>query len=179
MKFKNRLVCCFELLLDLFKNGGLSADQFSARSLKEVGAAATARGVADVIYAKQDILQHLLQWISDQRVDMHIKQKLRTICSSVESFRAHCSCCWNPSAGQVDKSWQNGLSDAANLMVSLLETVVFSTTYDETILQRLKSKESISYTEVSPMDELLTEITDALRSAAEDEVPEGMDMTEA
>ena len=111
---------------------------------------------------------------------MHIKQKLRTICSSVDSFRGHCSCCWNPSAVHVDKSWTIGWSDAANLMVSLLETVVFSTTYDETILQHLKSKKSIGYMfEVSPMDELLTEITDALRPAAEDEVPEGMDMTEA
>ena len=108
MKFKNRLVCCFELLLDLFKNGGLSADQFSARSLKGVGAVATARGVADVTYAKQDIQQHLLQWISDQRVDTRINQKLRAICSSVASFRGHCSCCWNPSAGQVDKSWKTG-----------------------------------------------------------------------
>ena len=181
VKFKNRLAWCFELLVDLFKNGGLSADQFSVRSLKGTGTAAIAKGLADVIYAKQDILQHLLQWISDQKVDMHIKQKLRTICSSVASFRCHCSCCWNQAAGQVDKSWKNGWSDAANLMVSLLETVVFSTTYDETILQHLKSKKSISYMfEVSPMDELLTEISEALAICPEQTEPEGaMDMTEA
>ena len=61
-----------------------------------------------------------------------------------------------------------------------METIVFSTTYDETIIQHLKSNKSINYMfEVLPMDELLTETTEALKPAAEDYVPEGMDMTEA
>ena len=65
-------------------------------------------------------------------------------------------------------------------MVSLRETVGFNTTYDETILQHLKSKKSINYMfEVSPTDKLLTYITEALKPAAQGQVPEGMGMTEA
>ena len=91
------------MLVDLLNNGGLTAKDCSVASLKGTGSANTAKGLGDVFYAKYDILQHLLEWINDQKIDTHIKQKLRDI-SNVKSFRDHCGCTWNRSAARVDKS---------------------------------------------------------------------------
>ena len=165
VKFKERITWGFELLVDLLNNGGMTAKDCSVTSLKGTGSASTAKGVGDILYVKYDILQHLLEWINDQKIDTHIKQKLRDICINVKSFRDHCGCTWNRSAARVDKAWKTGWPDAANHMVGLLESLVFSTTYDDIILQNIKNKKAAAHLlEVSPLDDLVTEITEALHS---------------
>ena len=173
-KCKERIAWGFELLVDLLNNGGLAAKDCSVVSLKGTGSANVAKGLGDVFYIKYDILQFLLEWINDQKIDTHIKQKLRDISINVKSFRDHCGCTWNRSSARVDKAWKTGWPDAANHMVGLLETLVFSTTYDDIILQNVKNKKSVgNLLEVSPLDELVTEITEALHEVQpkQDEEP--------
>ena len=172
-RFKERVVWGFELLVDLYNNGGLRNEQFSVRNLKGSGPVAQAKGLADVIYTKYDILQHLLEWIADQKIDTSVKQKIRDISTNVKTFRDHAGCSWNSSAKPSDKKWKSSWSDAANHMVALVETVVFSTCYDDIILQNIKHKKGIpSLLEQSPLDELITEITDSLHAASESKTSE-------
>ena len=59
-RFKERVVRSFELLIDLYNNGGLTNDHSLVRSLKSSGPANQAKGLADVLYTKYDVLQYLI-----------------------------------------------------------------------------------------------------------------------
>ena len=153
------------LLIDLFENGGLSHDQFSYRSLRGVGSAASAKGLADVVVAKHSILKHLLDWVSGLKMAGNIKDKTTDVCKNVGSFRQHYGCPWattNQKNAKVDQTWKQGWGDAASLTISLLEVVAFGTSYDQVILQHLVNRKSAKYMcETEPLSELLDEVTDA------------------
>lgn len=162
---KEKLEFMVPLMIDLFKSGALNADAFSIRSMRGI---TNNKGMCDVLMMKQSIIEFLHRWCAESKFDGNVLDTFRKVTTSLATFRTHCGSS-NKKNSKPSLTWKAGWQPSAELMLNVFETVVFNTDYDEVMLEHLranKTKASDMF-ETPPLNELLEEITEALKSEAD------------
>ena len=163
-----RIEWAFELMLDLWKSGALKSDQLSIRHLDVRGLGANGKGIIDLLCFKKEVLRHLTGELLDSNsFSSSQKQTLRDVCNGgISRFREKCGYVYNAKFMKVDLQWRAKLSQPEELLLSLIENVVFSTEVDSALRTALRNRKDVaSMLSTQPLSGLIEDITDSLKSA--------------
>jgi hypothetical protein len=167
---KNGLEQMVPLMIDLYKNGALTKEDFGLRGLK--GNAPVNKGLCDVTMAKPDLAEFLHRWGAEQKFPSHVLDAIREASKSLEDFRKKCGWVWKST--RPSAVWKSGWKPSYEAYLNIYETVVFSTEYDEALLTAIASGKSKGKDifEIAPFKDLLEE---AIAMLKEETAAEGTD----
>ena len=152
------------LMCDLYNNNGLSFSDFTKAGMEGVGAAPT-KGSVDVVLLKQEILQYLLRFCREEIRCTDVCEKLTEITATVSDFRSSVGRCWK--SDTVPMPWRASWRQSSDMLLSMVERVVFYSAMDEIILTHLRSRKALKdFFETGPMADELEEIREQLKVEA-------------
>lgn len=143
------------MIADLFENGALDGDQTSKRELTN--------RLCDVLIAKHDVRSELLKWGEATGVQTQALQKLQEVSENLEKYRKTCGYSWLPAKQQPSCGWRAAFTPSADLFMTLLDGLVFGTTFDEVIATWVRSKKALAdLLKMSPLSESLEEVAEKI-----------------
>ena len=125
-------------LVDLYEHGAIGNDKCSKSELAGVG-----KGFADVVLCKQDFLEQILQWAQEAGMKAETLDKLKEITVSLEKFREVMGRRWSAKAKPPATPWRAMLPPSGDLLISLVEDLVYHVAYDDMLLTWLLSKKPL------------------------------------
>ena len=118
-----------------------------------------------VVLLKLEILQYLLRFCREEIRCTDVCEKLTEITATVSDFRSSVGRCWK--SDTVPMPWRASWRQSSDMLLSMVERVVFYSAMDEIILTHLRSRKALKdFFETGPMADELEEIREQLKVEA-------------
>ena len=145
-----------EMLLDLFKAGGISGEQIGLRALEGKTVNSGGKGLVHLLVYKYDLLQQLIKMIDDMSWPITVKQAMRDACLSLSVYRSKCGYVFNPRFKKVTLHWRHSWPQSADHFMDLIDHAIFGYQYDAGLRSALRCRRDVkSCLSQSPFAEVL------------------------
>lgn len=148
-------------IVDMVRNGLADASEISARQIS--GNFGKSKGLADLALMKKQMLDYFLRnWLPNNGFPQEVVNGLTGRIDTHENYRKHYIN--YPNLPPPDLAWKRGWGNSADLMLQLIDDLVYCCALDATLKTGLKNRktpeEIVTY---GPIQERLTEVLDALK----------------
>ena len=164
-KDTRRLEWLFTSIVDIIRMGRAEASEISVRQI--TGGSAGKKGFGDVLIKKQELLEYIIDtWLPSVHVDSKIMALLRQHTMTHADFRKY----FAPyKDGVASLSWKRGWTNSSELVLGLIDSLIYSSALDASIKCGVKNRKSVSeICDYIPVKELMEEITMALNNERND-----------